>query len=106
MRDGGPLRSECKHESKPSTKLNTMEHPQIRSLSRLGDNIISSFPLFLPLANTAFGDPEGYLTHAIIAFRAFEPWWTFRIFFFFFFCSGAGDKEEASEEVAGGVGFI
>ena len=37
----------------------------------LGDNSIWSFPLFLPLAITAFGGPEGYSSLAIIAFRAF-----------------------------------
>ena len=26
-------------------------------------------------------------------------------YFLFFFCSGAGEREEVSEEVAGGVGF-
>ena len=29
-------------------------------------------PLFLPLAITAFGGPEGYFSLAIIAFGAFE----------------------------------
>ena len=29
-------------------------------------------PLFLPLAITAFGDPEGYFSLAIIGLRAFE----------------------------------
>ena len=33
-----------------------------------------------------------------------SSWWTFRIFFIFF-CSGAGEREEVSEEVAGGAGF-
>ena len=36
----------------------------------------------------------------------YYAWWTFRIFFIFF-CSGAGEREEASEEVAGaGTVFI
>ena len=30
------------------------------------------FPLFLPLAITAFGGPEGYFSLAIIAFGAFQ----------------------------------
>ena len=30
------------------------------------------FPLFLPLAITAFGGPEGYFRLAIIAFGAFQ----------------------------------
>ena len=30
------------------------------------------YPLFLPLAITAFGDPEGYFSLAIIAFGAFQ----------------------------------
>ena len=30
------------------------------------------FPLFLPLAITAFGGPEGYFSLSIIAFGAFE----------------------------------
>ena len=38
----------------------------------LSDNSIWSFPLFLPLAITAFGGPEGYCSLAIIAFGAFE----------------------------------
>ena len=39
----------------------------------LGDNRIWSFlPLFLPLAITAFGGPEGYFSLAIIAFGAFQ----------------------------------
>ena len=31
-----------------------------------------AFPLFLPLAITTFGGPEGYFNLAIIAFGAFE----------------------------------
>ena len=38
----------------------------------LSDNSICSFPLFLPLAITAFGGPEGYSSLAIIAFGAFQ----------------------------------
>ena len=39
----------------------------------LGDNRIwSLLPLFLPLAITAFGGPEGYFSLAIIAFGAFQ----------------------------------
>ena len=37
----------------------------------LSDNSIWSYPLFLPLAITAFGGPEGYCSLAIIAFGAF-----------------------------------
>ena len=37
----------------------------------LSDNSIWSFPLFLPLAITAFGGPEGDFSLAIRAFRAF-----------------------------------
>ena len=38
----------------------------------LGDNSIGVFPLFLPLAITAFGGPEVYFSLAIIAFGAFQ----------------------------------
>ena len=38
----------------------------------LGENSIWSFPLFLPLAITAFGGPEGYFSLATIAFGAFQ----------------------------------
>ena len=33
--------------------------------------VFGFFPLFLPLAITAFGAPEGYFSLAIIAFGAF-----------------------------------
>ena len=38
----------------------------------LCDNSICISPVFLPLAITAFGGPEGYFSLAIIAFGAFE----------------------------------
>ena len=38
----------------------------------LSDNSIWSFPLFLALAITAFGGPEGYFSLAIIAFGALQ----------------------------------
>ena len=44
-----------------------MTRPFFRS-----DHSIGSFPLFLPLAITAFGGPEGYFSLAIIVFGASE----------------------------------
>ena len=60
-------------EIPPHHTLKTLTS-SIRSLGRfpLGDNSIWSFPLFLPLAITAFRGPEGYFSPIIIAFKAFE----------------------------------
>ena len=50
-------------------KTLTSLNKEVRPFS-LGDKSIWSFPLFLPLAITAFGGPEGYFSLAIIAFGA------------------------------------
>ena len=52
-----------------SLKTRTSLNKEVRPFF-LSDNSIWSFPLFLPLAITAFGGPEGYSSLAIIAFRA------------------------------------
>ena len=44
--------------------------------------------------------------YSVAGQRGRKPWWTFRIHVFFFFAaSGAGNRDEASEEVAGSVVF-
>ena len=46
----------------------------MRCLGRFSSAIVAfgCFSLFLPLAITAFGGPEGYFGLAIITFRAFQ----------------------------------
>ena len=46
----------------------------LKSLGRFSCAILvfGVFPLFLPLAITAFGSPKGYSSLAIVAFGAFE----------------------------------
>ena len=51
---------------KTLTSLNKESRPFFQATIALG-----VFPLFLPLAITAFGGPEGYFSLAIIAFGAF-----------------------------------
>ena len=63
----GPDLRCCITTLKALTSLNKEVRPFF-----LGDKSIwSFFPAFLPIAITAFGDPEGYFRLAIIAFGAF-----------------------------------
>ena len=64
---GPKLETELKMTLKALTSLNQEVRPFF-----LSDNSIWSLPSFLPLAITAFGDPEGYFNLAIIAFGAFQ----------------------------------
>ena len=67
-----------KGQEKETSRRQTFKNP-VTSLNKevrpsfLGDNSISDFgvfPLFLPLAITAFGGPEGYFSLEITAFGA------------------------------------
>ena len=62
------------HTLKTLTSLNKEVRPFF-----LGDNSIWSVPLFLLLAITAFGDPEGYFSLAIIAFELIVPKYCYRL---------------------------
>ena len=63
--------SQCRHCSEGLSGPRRCFWVQIRPFF-LGDNsILGVFPLFLPLAITAFGGAEGYVSLAIIAFGAF-----------------------------------
>ena len=63
----------------------------------LSDDRIWSFPLFLPLAITAFRGPEGRFSLAILAFGAFEF-----IVPKYYYCLGKMDKRSLDSLIEGG----
>ena len=62
-----PFPQKCVATLKTLTSLNKEVRPFFQAMIAFGD-----VPLFLPLAITVFGGPEGYLSVAIIAFGAFQ----------------------------------
>ena len=71
--DLGPFKNICLHMVRQTRTLKTLTslNKESRPFS-FATVAFGVFPLFLPLAITAFGGPESYCSLAIIAFGAFE----------------------------------